>query len=116
MKKFLVCVTILGILLLNLSCFLACSDCQNEQNNANITMLAEIIEISDTILVDVKESDIAFGVYTLIPAESVKYFSCDGSKIAKNDLKVGDLIEVKYSGQVMLSIPPQVVAYSITVK
>ena len=116
MKKILTRITLLGILLMNLGFLFACGDCQNEQNNADITMVAEILEISDTILVDVKESDIAFGVYTLIPAESVKYFSCDGSKIAKNDLKVGDLIEVKYSGQVMLSIPPQVVAYSITVK
>ena len=116
MKKFLVHITILGTLLMSFSCLFACSDCQNQQNNADVTMVAEILEINNNILVDVKESDIAFGTYILIPAETVTYFSKDGSKITIKELKVGDVIEVKYSGQVMLSIPPQVVAYIITVK
>ena len=35
-------------------------------------------------------------------------------KVARADnIKIGDTVEISYSGQTMLSYPPQVVAYSI---
>ena len=41
------------------------------------------------------------------------YADEDNNIIKKSDLKIGDLIEITYNGQVMLSYPPQVVAHKI---
>lgn len=85
-----------------------------EENN-KVEMTAIIIEIEERLLVDVLQSEYAFGEYLLLLNNATIFYNKVGEKISKNQLRVGDKIKVKYSGQVMLSIPPQVVAYEIEV-
>ena len=111
----------IGIILILITLIISLPSCsifgggnEVDASNANVEMVAEILEINDTILVDVKKSEYAFGPYVIILHENITYLSSNGSKISKSRLKVGDLIKINYSGQVMLSYPPQVVAYTIT--
>ncbi len=108
----------LTISIITIFCLCGCKndgDCAMGGTKTKVTMTAKILEINDTILVDVTKSEYAFGNYILL-VDDTCYFSSNGEKISKGELKVGDEIEIKYSGQVMLSYPPQVVAYIITVK
>ena len=78
-------------------------------------MVARIDGISEKIEVTVLESEYAFGTYLVITAPETRYLKSDGVSIHRSDLKVGDRVEILYSGQVMLSLPPQIVASKITV-
>lgn len=85
------------------------------EEDIKVEMTAIIIEIEERLLVDVLQSEYAFGEYLLLLNNATIFYNKEGEKISKNQLRVGDKIKVKYSGQVMLSIPPQVVAYEIEV-
>lgn len=78
-------------------------------------MVAEIIAISDKIEVNVIEGDYgASGIYWVNVSSTTVFKTEDGRGIKLSDLSVGDRIEVRYSGQVMMSYPPQIVAKKIT--
>lgn len=66
------------------------------------------------IEVEVIESDYAFGVYWIL-TPSTKYYNKNGSQITRQSITVGETVEISYSGQTMLSFPPQVVAYQIRI-
>lgn len=85
-----------------------------DQSNIKVSFIAEIISIEENILVNVLESQYTSGEHILIITDKTQYLDSDGNKIEKSNLNVGDKIKVDYSGQVMLSYPPQVVAYIIT--
>ncbi len=68
---------------------------------------------SEHIEVEVIESDYAFGIYWILTSNETKYYNENGSLVGRGSIKIGDTIEITYSGQTMLSYPPQVVAYSI---
>lgn len=70
---------------------------------------------SEHIEVEVIESDYAFGIYWILTSNETRYLNSKGSYIQRSNIKVGDTIEITYSGQTMLSYPPQVVAYSIKI-
>lgn len=70
---------------------------------------------SDYIEVEVIESDYAFGVYWVRTGEQTEYFNADGSAASIADVKSGKTVEITYSGQVMMSYPPQIVAWSIKI-
>ena len=114
MKKILVCILVVVTLLLGLT---SCNKKGNEvnENNIKVEMTCKVLEIGTTLLVDVLESEYAFGNYILHINDNTVFYNKEGDKIKKGDIKVGDKIKVKYSGQVMLSIPPQVVAYEIEI-
>ena len=80
-----------------------------------VRMVASITEISDRITVEVLESPYTFGTHWVITAPSTEYYAKDGRLISRSDLKVGDKVEILYSGQVMMSLPPQIVAAKISV-
>ena len=67
---------------------------------------------NDRIEVEVIESDYAFGIYWILTL-STKYYNKNGSQVTRQSITVGETVEISYSGQTMLSYPPQVVAYSI---
>ena len=83
-------------------------------NNTKIELTATITKIDNVMYVNVIEGEYAFGDYVLILTNNTKYFNVNGEKLSKTDFKVGDKIKVNYSGQTMLSLPPQVVAYIVT--
>jgi hypothetical protein len=79
-------------------------------------MTAEIVAIGDKIEVNVIEGEYgASGIYWVIADGNTPCFDADGSTIKFSSLKVGDRIEITYSGQVMMSYPPQIVAKRIVV-
>lgn len=86
-----------------------------KMENSKVYMEARILEVNDTLLVSVTKSDYAFGDYILHIGSQTKIYNKEGKQIAKADLSASDNIMVEYSGQVMLSIPPQVVAHKITI-
>ena len=80
-----------------------------------IKMVAEIKSISDVIEVEVIEGEYgASGIYWVKVSSSAVLEAKDGSAIKFTDLSIGDRIEIIYSGQVMMSYPPQIVAKKIT--
>ena len=68
---------------------------------------------NDRIVVEIIESDYAFGVYHILTFDTTKYYNKNGSQITRQGIMVGDTVEITYSGQTMLSYPPQIVGYSI---
>ena len=71
---------------------------------------------STSIEVEVIESDYAFGEYWVITPDDIPYTDKDGVAVSRADLKPGDKIEITYSGQVMMSYPPQIVAKAIKLR
>ena len=83
----------------------------------DVKMTASIKAINEKIEVEVIEGDYgASGIYWVLTNENTDFTAKDGSVISKADLKVGDVIEIGYGGQVMMSYPPQIVAVKIAVK
>lgn len=80
-----------------------------------VVMKARILNIGDRIEVDVIDDQYNSGIFHVIVSSEVKIFK-SGNEIEKNALQVGDEIEIYYSGQVMLSYPPQIAARRIVVK
>lgn len=70
---------------------------------------------SDYIEVEIVESDYAFGIYWVRTGEQTKYKLSDGSEAARSDIKAGQTVSISYSGQTMMSYPPQIVAWTIAV-
>lgn len=107
------------LLVLGLSLIVSCGDgngdSDGEQLDGSVVMKAEVKAINDKIEVEVIESEYTFGVHWVITSEGTKYFDKDGNKIDRDDIKCGDVVEIRYSGQVMMSYPPQIVAAKITV-
>lgn len=89
------------------------SDDQTNEPKAEFVLKAIVKKVeNDRLVVEVIESDYAFGIYHILTA-SAKYYNKNGSQVTRESIMVGDTIELTYSGQTMLSYPPQVVAYSI---
>ena len=84
------------------------------QDNAGLT--ATVTALSDKLEVNVIEGDHgATGVYWVITSDSTLFFDADGNKITRDDVQIGDTVEIRYTGQVMMSYPPQIVAVRVTV-
>ena len=90
---------------------------QEENTVTNEFILKAIVKDieNDRIVVEVIESDYAFGIYHILTFNTTKYLNENGSIINRQSIKIGETVEITYSGQTMLSYPPQVVAYSIKV-
>lgn len=81
-----------------------------------VTMTARITEISDKLEVEViKGSYGAHGIYWMNADSKTPYFDSEGNAISRSDLQVGDTVEILYTGQTALSLPPQIFARKITV-
>ena len=68
------------------------------------------------IEVEIIDSQIAFGKYLVLVDAATVYQNSEGNEITRDDLKVDDVIEISFSGQVMMSLPPQIYAQKITLK
>ena len=82
---------------------------------ARVKMVAEIVNLGTKIEVAVLQSEYTFGNHLVITSDATDFIGRNGEKITKSDLKVGDKVEILYGGQVMMSLPPQIVASKITV-
>ena len=81
-----------------------------------VTMRAVIRAINEKIEVDVLESEYTSGVHWVLTNNSTVFLNPDGELLSREDLCVGDTVRILYSGQIMLSYPPQIVALEITVE
>ena len=79
-------------------------------------MTARIEAMGEKIEVMVTESEYTWGTHLVITSFDTQYIGKSGDKITRDKLSVGQTVEIIYSGQVMLSYPPQIVAQRITVK
>ena len=78
-------------------------------------MKAKITGFGSRVEVDVIEAPYTSGVHWVITNENTDIKDENGAKIARSDLAVGDVVEIEYNGQVMMSYPPQIAALSIKV-
>lgn len=82
-----------------------------------VKMTAAVVGLSDKIEVEVIEGEYgASGIYWVITSSETDFIGQDGGSVMKSCLKVGDIVEIIYNGQVMMSYPPQIVAKKITIK
>ena len=68
------------------------------------------------IEIEIIDSQVAFGVYHVNVDGGTLFLNAEGGVIDRADIKVGDTIEVIFSGQVMLSFPPQIYAQKVILK
>ena len=59
---------------------------------------------------EIVDSEIAFGPYRVLIGDITTFYGVNGEKIDREDIELGDVIEVVFSGQVMMSYPPQIAA------
>ena len=106
---------IIKLALLSLLSLSLCS-CTPANAADGVRMLARIEELGEKIEVSVLESDYTSGPHLVILSDETQIYSKTGEKVTRGALSVGDTIEITYSGQVMLSYPPQIVAHKIRAK
>ncbi len=106
-KNLLILSLVLAILLL--------SSCTSGGDDMKFKMIATVENTDDGLLVNVTEAEYAEGPYYIVYNEKTPVFSANGEKISVDKLSVGDVVEIYYNGQVMMSYPPKVVARKITV-
>lgn len=89
---------------------------QGEENMQEFVLKGIVIAINDKLEIEVIESDYAFEIYHVIVPNNIPITSASGSAITLDDIEPSNTVLVKYSGQTMLSYPPQIVAYSINLQ
>ena len=108
---------IIGIVLC-LATLLFCVACEKDKEveiiapENSVKMVATVDAIDEKITVNVTESEYTTGVHWVITNEGTEYYDGD-KKTERDELKVGDTVTIYYSGQVMMSYPPQIVALQI---
>ena len=86
---------------------------ETEDGSAEFYMIATVENLSDPFQVNVIEAEYASGPFWLVTSDATVYEDKDGNPLSKSSLKVGDTVKIYYSGQVMMSYPPQIVARRI---
>ncbi len=103
-------------ILLCLLLLTSCKEKEGEEMNTEFELLATVNEVVEHhIEVEVYDSDYAFGTYWVLTGKETKYFDQEGNPITRDTLEAGEKIKISYGGQVMMSIPPQIVAGKIEV-
>ena len=111
MKKFL------SIILLVCALGVISSCDGNAQSEDGFVMTATVKNLGEKLEVDVIKGEYgAEGIYLIIVSDSTEITNARGKKIDLDKINVGDTVEITYSGQVMMSYPPQVAARKIKLK
>lgn len=114
----------IALMVLTLSLLCSCSPTENGEksggeggssDNTEFVLKATVKALGEKIEVDVFEGEYASGLYWVITSDETEFLDKDGNKITKNDINAGDMVEIVYNGQVMMSYPAQIVARKITV-
>ena len=125
MKKILLLI-LAAVLILSVC---SCGNCESNDNSGDMSgkpapygsdqlsesyvLKGKVVAVSDRIEIEVVDSDIAFGVYWVLVSDDTELVNELG-KIFLSDISVGDMVEVVYGGQVMMSYPPQIAARKVT--
>ena len=112
MKKIIAFLLLLSLFALAAA---ACEEAENEDTPTDdrFVMSATVTELGDKILVEVTESEYATGAYLVILSDTVSLTDKKGKEIGRDDIAVGDTVKITYTGQVTMSIPPQIIALKI---
>lgn len=88
---------------------------EEKNERGEFVFKGEVTDLSNYrhIEMEIIDSNIAFGTYHALTDKSTLFFDNDGNTITRNDIKVGDVIEVVFSGQVMQSFPPKIYAQKV---
>ena len=111
MKKMLIRL----LLLLSLFSLSSCVGGEPQQNEASFKMKARVSALSEYIEVECVESEYTSGPHWVISSDKTEFSDKNGKRIRREDLAPGDMIEISYNGQVMMSYPPKIVAHKIKV-
>ena len=74
-----------------------------------------VFEVSELLGVQMEETEYSSGPYHVITGEETTYFDESGAPTSRDSVKIGSVIEVTFSGQVMMSYPPKISAKSIQI-
>ncbi len=74
-----------------------------------------VFEVAELLGVEMEETDYSFGPYHVITSEETTYFDESGNPTSRDAIKIGSVIEITFSGQVMMSYPPKISAKSIKI-
>lgn len=85
------------------------------QKNEGFLMIGSVTSLGEKLEVEVISDEYNSGTFLIIYSDDIK-ITKDGKRADTADISVGDILEIKYNGQVMLSLPPQIVARAITIK
>ena len=113
MKKILAFILLLSLVSL---AAVACeeeSESEDTPADDRFVMSATVTELGDKILVEVTDSPYATGAYLVILSDTASIVNKKGKEIERDDIAVGDTIKITYTGQVTMSIPPQIIALKI---
>jgi hypothetical protein len=97
------------------------SDATNNENasegDSNTIFKAEVIETGNSLLIapDQESNEYKSSDKISVSLNDAKFMNQDGEEITKEDLKVGDIIEVTYNGVILESYPAQITAANIKV-
>ena len=84
-----------------------------EEMDDQFYLSGEVIDLEYDVLINVTGSDYAFGPYRVLVSSETNVVDFDGNKISADEIKIGDIITVVYSGQIMMSYPPQIAAKTV---
>ena len=79
-------------------------------------MIGKVKAINDKVEIEVIEAEYAEGIYNVIISEITEIYDNGGAEIGLDGIKIGDTVEIIYSGQVMMSYPPQIAAIKVILK
>ena len=110
-------IKVLLFVLLALTLLVGCTSASGAgaHTEGEYSMIGTVTELGEKILIEAEESETAFGPYLVITSDATVYTDAEGNPLRRADIAVGQRVKITYSGQVMLSYPPQIVAHSITV-
>ena len=108
MKKFLMVLLTLALPFTLISC--------NKDEPGKVYMTATVTALGEKLEVEATKSSYAYGTYHVIVTNETEIYNKKGEKVTRDTISVGDKLEIIYGGQVMKSLPPQIVAQKITIK
>jgi len=115
-KRIIVAICV-ALLLPTLVCCSSCDNGEGDNVEYNFKMKARVERVADVIEVDVIEGEYgASGVFWVVTSEKTVFLDREGKSITKHSLKKGDTVEIFYTGQVMMSFPPKIVAGRIVLQ
>ncbi len=116
MKRFMKGIAVLISLLLLCSCSERLGDTGSHSESKLFKLSAKVNSLGEKIEVDVVEGEYASGIYWVIISDDAVITDKDGNITDRKAIKVGDTVEIEYNGQIMMSLPPQIVARRMKIK
>lgn len=119
MSKKILALAILALMLFAVGCQPTNdNDSVEEKNDKDEFFFRAVVrsnEYTGYFLAEVIDSEVAFGEYRVNVGSNTTILGKNGESLTQKDLKPGDIIEIIFPGQVMMSIPPQISATRIEV-